>query len=48
MAERERGDSRAGDRLVGYAALGCIAVGVASAPAAIAAWSDNDWQGGGP
>jgi hypothetical protein len=46
MAVREE-STRSGTTLVGLATIGCVATGVAAVLAALVAWSDNDWQGGG-
>lgn len=41
---------RAPDRvhsLVGASTIACVLVGVVGLGAAVVAWGDNDWQGGG-
>jgi len=43
----ERPETRKGEMVAGFAILACIAVFFASAIAAVVAWGDNDWQGGG-
>lgn len=40
-------DARRVQKLAGYAAIGAIAVAVASGIAVIGAWSDGDWRGSG-
>ena len=45
--QNERPEVQKGLTLTGFAILACIAILVTSVLAALVAWGDNDWTGGG-